>query len=193
MTKEGMVLSIKNMVCQRCMNTVRRVIEQAGIEVENVQLGEVQLKQVPTQTQRNKITSALHEEGFELLDDKTSRIVSQIKTLIIEEIHLGKGKKPETMNFSTFIAKSIGTDYSYLSKLFSTVAGVTIERYIISQKIERAKELLSYEELSVSEIAWQLGYSSSQHLSNQFRSVTGLSPLDFKKYHRHDRKHLDHV
>src|SRR5687768_16194126 len=130
--KEGSILSIKNMVCLRCMNTVRRVIEKEGVEIENVQLGEVQLKHALNEGQKNNIASGLHEEGFELLDDKTSRLVSQIKSLIIEEIHLGKEKKPATMNFSTFISKSLGHEYSYLSKLFSTVAGVTIEKYIIA-------------------------------------------------------------
>ena len=191
--KESNTLYIKNMVCRRCLNTVRRIFEHAGVDIENVQLGEVLVKDTPNDIQKNKIAADLHEEGFELLDDKTSRLVSQIKSLIIEEIHLGKEKKPEAMNFSTFISKSLGHEYSYLSKLFSTVAGVTIEKYIIAQKIERAKELLSYEEMSVSEIAWQLGYSSSQHLSSQFRNVTGISPLEFRRSHTHDRKHLDHV
>lgn len=186
-------LFIKNMVCLRCMNTVRRVLVNEGVDVEDVQLGEIQISQPLSPEQKKSITSELNTEGFELLDDRTSRLVSQIKSLVIEEVHYGKEKKPEEMNFSTFISKKLGHEYSFLSKIFSSVAGITIEKYIIAQKIEKAKELLTYEELSVSEIAWQLGYSSSQHLSNQFRTVTGSSPLDFRKNHRHDRKYLDHV
>jgi len=187
------ILFIKNMVCLRCMKTINRIMHDADINVKSIQLGEVQIEDEIDEQQKKDLIKLLQEEGFELLDDKTSRTVSKIKDLIVEEIHMEKGKRPESMNFSEFLSKEIGYEYSYLSKLFSSVAGMTIEKFVIAQKIERAKELLSYEELSVSEIAWRLGYSSSQHLSNQFRNVTGISPLDFRNSHNHDRKHIDHV
>ena len=181
------------MVCLRCMRTVSRIAEEAGIKVKKVELGEMTVQGTITAAQKDNLIRLLQAEGFELLDDKNSRIVSQIKTLIVESIHFPDASKPENMNFSTFLAKKTGHEYSYLSKLFSSVEGLTIEKYIIAQKVERIKELLTYEELSVSEIAWTLGYSSSQHLSNQFRNVTGMTPVEFRKEHRQDRKHIDHI
>lgn len=181
------------MVCLRCIKTVSHIAEDAGIKVNNVELGELTMEGTITAAQKETVSRLLKAEGFELLDDKNSRIVSQIKGLIIESIHFPDTAKPENMNFSTFLSKKTGHEYSSLSKLFSSVEGMTIEKYIIAQKIERIKELLTYEELSVSEIAWTLGYSSSQHLSHQFRNVTGMSPVEFRKDHRHDRKHIDHI
>ena len=187
-----MTLIIKNMVCARCVRTVGRLLTAAGLEATNVQLGEVALAAPPTAAQLAALRQNLEAEGFELLDDRNSRLVEQIKNLIINEIHHDSSKKPETMNFSDFLARETGHEYSQLSKLFSGVEGVTIEKYIIAQKIERVKELLVYDELSFGEIAWQTGYSSTQHLSNQFRQVTGLTPKQFKSEHQaHGRKALD--
>jgi AraC-like DNA-binding protein len=138
------------------------------------------------------VEQGLEAEGFQLLNDRNSRKVEQIKNLIVNEIHHASGKKPSTMNFSDFLTREISHDYSQLSKLFSAVEGITIEKYVIAQKIERVKELLVYNELSLSEIAWQMEYSSPQHLSRQFRQVTGLTPSQFKYEHqRHERKSLD--
>ena len=186
-------LFIKNMVCLRCMKTVRRLVEEVGGETNQVGLGEVELSNNLSLTQLDLLGVLLRDEGFELLDDKTSRLVSEIKNLIIREIHMEEGRKPLEINFSSYLSKQLGYDYSYLSKLFSAVAGLTIEKFIIAQKIERVKELLTYEELNVTEIAWQLDYSSPQHMSNQFKQVTGMSPLDFRKHHSHERKQLDQV
>ena len=187
------VLHVKHMVCLRCIKTVRSAAEASGFKVIHVELGNVFIEGNVSKEQLEKFSSLLKEEEFELLDNKNNRVVSQIKKLIIEEIHSDESIKPERMNFSSYLSKEMGHDYSYLSKLFSSVSGQTIEKYIIAQKIERAKELLSYGQLSVGEISWSLGYSSSQHLSNQFRSVTGMSPLEFRQEHRHDRKAIDHV
>lgn len=188
------MLFIKNMVCARCIRTVSRLLDDAGIPFQNIQLGEAQLAASPNPVQMAALRQLLESEGFELLDDRNSRLVAQIKSLIVNEIHYAVGKKPEAMNFSTFLARETGHEYSQLSKLFSSVEGVTIEKYIIAQKIERVKELLVYNELSFSEIAFQTGYTSTQHLSTQFRQITGVTPTQFKAEHqRHGRKTLDAV
>jgi AraC-like DNA-binding protein len=186
-------LFIKNMVCLRCIHTVHRLLKDAGLEVRNVVLGEVEFDGAVAPAVLGKLKEFLEKEGFELLDDKQSRLVEKIKTVVIRSIHHEDDFKPVTMNYSDFLARQTGYDYSSLSKLFSSVEGITIEKYIISQKIERVKEMLVYDELSLSEIAWRMGYSSSQHLSNQFRQVTGMTPTEFKNTHPHDRQHLDHV
>lgn len=191
--EEGSQLFIKNMVCLRCMKTVERLVKEVGGEINTIALGEVELSQSLSLSQMNQLADSLKEEGFELLDDKGSRLVSEIKNLIIREIHMGEERKPRASNFSAYLSKQLGYEYSYLSKLFSAVSGITIEKFIIAQKIERVKELLTYEELSISEIAWQLDYSSPQHMANQFRQVTGMSPMAFRKSHSHERKQLDQI
>ena len=134
----------------------------------------------------------MQENGFELVDNRKSRIIDQIKTTIIELVHHHK-EKPDHINISDFLAKEMGYDYSYLSNLFSSVEGTTIEKYHIHQKIEKVKELLVYDELTLNEISFNLGYSSVQHLSNQFKKITGLSPSHFKKLKAFKRKPLDEV
>lgn len=188
-----MTLYIKNMVCRRCIKTVNQLIESAGLHVKAVRLGEVDVEGTVDAQLRKDINQMLQEEGFELLDDKNSKIVEQIKTLVIGEIHYQKGMKKESMNYSDFLAKQTGYEYSFLSKLFSGIEGITIEKYIIAQKIERAKELLIYDELTLSEIALRMEYSSSHHLSNQFKQHTGMTPTAFKKGHSRERMHIDHI
>src|SRR5687768_229815 len=188
-----MTLYIKNMVCLRCIKTVSRILEEAGLSLSKIKLGEAEIEGTVDSHTKAIIGQQLHTEGFELIDDKNSKIVEQIKTLIINEIHYESDLKKETMNFSEFLALQIGHDYSFLSKLFSGIEGITIEKYIISQKIERAKELLIYDELNLNEIAWRMGYSSSHHLSNQFKQQTGMTPTEFKKSHSRERKHIDHI
>lgn len=188
-----MKLFIKNMVCARCIRTVRNIMSDAGVDVDDVQLGEVVITSPLTDVQKMLLINAFHDEGFELLDDKHSRIVERIKNLVISEIHYQQGMKKETVNFSDFLAGELGHDYSFLSKLFSAVEGITIEKYIITQKIERVKELIIYDEMNLQEISYQLNYSSSQHLSNQFRQVTGMTPTEFRQTHSHARRHLDHI
>ena len=189
-----MTIYIKNMVCPRCIRTVERLLADQDLPVKNVELGEVELSGLLDTRQLTALRLSLKVEGFELLDDRNSRLVEQIKNLIVGEIHYAAGKKPEIMNFSDFLARETGHDYSQLSKLFSTVEGVTIEKYLIAQRIERVKELLVYGELTLSEIAWQMGYSRTQHLSKQFRQVTGMPPSQFKAERPlHGRKALDAV
>jgi AraC-like DNA-binding protein len=188
------LLHIKNMVCARCLRTVGRLASEAGLPVKNIQLGEIQLAAAPAPEQLAAFRASLETEGFELLYDRNSRLVEQVKTLVIGEIHHAAGRRPATMNFSEFLARQTLHEYGQLSRLFSAVEGVTIEKFVIAQKIERAKELLLYDELTLAEIAFQMDYSSPQHLSNQFRQATGMTPTEFKSgYQQRERKPLDGV
>ena len=191
-------LTIKNMVCARCIKVVKDELANIGISNANVTLGNVSLEKKPGVSQMEKIKSALNENGFELLDEKGAKTIEQIKNLIIETIHYNKGDKKEIENFSGYISRKLNLDYNYLSSLFSSIEGITIEKFIILQKIERVKELLVYDEQSLGEIAFNLGYSSVQHLSGQFKGVTGITPSQFKEshsknLHSHLRKPLDKV
>ncbi len=188
----GTVLHIKNMVCPRCIKTVREEMQKLGFTVERVELGLCELAETTGSEDLEKIGRVLKENGFELLYDKKKFLADNIKTTIIEIIHYGK-EVPGYVKISDFIARELGYDYSYLSSLFSSVTGTTIEKYIVKQKIEKAKELLSYDELSLTEISYQLDYSSVQHLSNQFKKVTGLTPSQFKKQTKNKRNSLDKV
>ncbi len=185
-------LHIKNMVCNRCIKVVNDELSGLGYTIKSIELGEVGLKEELNELDLERITQLLSENGFELIDDRKSKIINRIKTLIIQFIHYDR-EKPEHMNLSDFLAKEIGHDYSYLSNLFSSVEGLTIEKYLIHQKIEKVKELLVYDELSLNEISYQLGYSSVQHLSNQFKKTTGLTPSHFKKIKINKRNPLDKV
>ena len=147
--------------------------------IASIELGEVKLKEDLNNDDLSKIKQVLTDNGFELIDDRKSQIINRIKTLIIEYIHYDR-EKPEYENLSEFLGRELGHDYSYLSNLFSSVEGITIEKYLIHQKIEKVKELLVYDELTLNEISIQLGYSSVQHLSNQFKKITGLTPSHFK-------------
>jgi AraC-like DNA-binding protein len=186
------ILHIKNMVCNRCIKVVNEEFANLGLKIKSIELGTVVLEKPVDGLQLEKIKNILLENGFELIDDKKSRIIEKIKTTVIQLIHYQK-EKAAYINVSDFISKELGFDYSYLSSLFSSVEGTTIEKYIINQKIEKVKELLVYNELSLSEISYQLGYSSVQHLSNQFKKTTGLSPSHFKKLKNSLRKPLDDV
>ncbi|NOQ23797.1 MAG: helix-turn-helix domain-containing protein [Bacteroidales bacterium] len=183
-------LHIKNMVCNRCIKVVKDEFEKIHLSIEEIELGKVKVSTLINEEKLNNVRELLIENGFELIDDKKSQLIDNIKTLIIERIHHGKDM-PETLNCSDIITAEIGYDYSYLSNLFSSVEGITIEKYIIHQKIEKAKELLVYNELSLKEISYQLGYSSVQYLSNQFKKVSGLTPSHFKKLKENKRKPLD--
>jgi AraC-like DNA-binding protein len=180
------------MVCQRCIKVVNDEFAKLNLTIETIELGKVSIASLLSPMQINQIRTVLDKNGFELIDDKKSKIIDRIKTLIIEKIH--HTNEPDVLvNSSAYIASQLGYDYSYLSHLFSSVEGSTIEKYIINQKIEKAKELLVYNELTLNEISYQLGYSSVQHLSNQFKKITGLSPSHFKKLKENKRKPLDWV
>jgi AraC-like DNA-binding protein len=184
------VLHIKNMVCHRCIRVVKEELENSGLEVLDIKLGEVKVSGFVDE-KLNHIQNVLEQNGFELIDDKKARTVEKIKIAIIELIH--QDQQVLNINYSTFLEETLGLDYQYLSSLFSSTESITLEKYIILQKIERVKELLVYNELTLSEIAYQLGYSSVHHLSNQFKKTTGLSPSHFKKIKEDKRKALDKV
>lgn len=186
------ILHIKNMVCNRCIKVVNEELTNLKYTVLLIELGEVHLKENLNDDDLNKISQVLTDNGFELINDRKSQIINRIKTLIIEYIHYDR-EKPDHENLSEFLGKELGHDYSYLSNLFSSVEGITIEKYLIHQKIEKVKELLVYDELTLNEISFRLGYSSVQHLSNQFKKTTGLTPSHFKKIKINKRNPLDKV
>jgi len=180
------------MVCNRCIKVVKDEFEKLNLEIQTIELGKVGISSQLNDSQMAEIKDVLDQNGFELINDKKSQLIDNIKTIIIERIHHRKDM-PENSNSSDIITGRIGYDYAYLSNLFSSVEGKTIEKYIILQKIEKAKELLVYDKLSLKEIAYQLNYSSVQHLSNQFKKITGLTPSHFKKLKETRRKPLDEV
>lgn len=179
------------MVCNRCITAVKQELETLRLSPVAISLGEVELAKTPTEKQLAQLKERLEELGFELLDDNKKKIIEKIKNIVIKKIHYSELDEQE--RFSDLLAHTIRKDYSYLSNLFSEVEGITIEKYIINQKIEKVKELLVYDELSLSEIAYRLGYSSVAHLSAQFKKITGLTPSHFKKMGNHQRKPLDNV
>ncbi|MGC4232638.1 MAG: AraC family transcriptional regulator [Niabella sp.] len=184
-------LFIKNMVCNRCIMVVQHELDKLGIEAKNIKLGEVTLEKELTSKERNALDKALVPLGFQVIDDKKSRIIEKIKNVIIDLVH-HQDNNTKT-NLSEVLSSELHHDYNYLSSLFSEVEGTTIEKYVIAQKIEKVKELLVYDELSLSEIAFQLNYSSVAYLSNQFKKVTGLTPSHFKQIKADKRKPLDEV
>lgn len=179
------------MVCNRCIAAVKHLLEEQRLPYTSVQLGEVDLQQEPTQAQLAQLKSGLQNLGFELLDDSRKQLIEKIKTIIIEQVH--HDADDQQYNLSHVLSSRLNKDYSYVSHLFSEVEGTTIEKYLINQKIEKAKELLVYGEESLSAIAYQLGYSSVAHLSTQFKKVTGLTPTHFKNRGGLHRKTLDAV
>ncbi|MBP6672160.1 MAG: helix-turn-helix transcriptional regulator [Bacteroidetes bacterium] len=172
---------VKNMVCDRCIRVVREEMLKLGHDVLSVELGEVVVGKELNETDSSRVRQMLESNGFELIEDKNMKLIESVKTAIIQFVHHQHEKSHLSMKSSEYISKKVGKDYHSLSTLFSSVENVTIEQYIIKQKIERVKELLKYEEWSLSEIAYSMDYSSVQHLSNQFKSVTGLTPTQFKK------------
>jgi AraC family transcriptional regulator len=185
-------LYIKNMVCDRCIKVVSEELTNVGYEVIKIKLGEAVIDNADKKLDLDVIRNVLLKNGFELVDDKHSKLIEKIKVLIIEKIH-HQTEKLEKFSFSKYLSNELGVNYSQLSSVFSSCEGVTIEKFIIKQKIEKVKELLTYNELTLSEIAFKLGYSSVQHLSNQFRQITGLNPTYFKKLKDHRRNPLDHL
>jgi AraC-like DNA-binding protein len=184
-------LFIKNMVCNRCIMVVQHELDQLEIISKNIKLGEVTLEEELPVAKKKLLDKTLTALGFELIDDKKSRIIAQIKNIIIDLVHHQDSEIKN--NLSHVLSSKLNHDYNYLSNLFSEVEGTTIEKYFIAQKIEKVKELLVYDELSLSEIAFRLNYSSVAYLSNQFKKVTGLTPSHFKQIKEDKRKPLDKV
>jgi AraC family transcriptional regulator len=167
------------MVCNRCIMVVKQVLEAEGLHPKNVKLGEVALEEAPAGQQLEAIRTQLASLGFEVLDDQKQKIIEQIRSTISRFIQ--SGELDDNHKFSDLLSNALHKDYAQLSKLFSEVEGITIEKYVILQKTERVKELLIYETLTLHEIAFRLGYSSVAHLSAQFKKVTGFTPSEFKK------------
>lgn len=186
-----MKVYIKNMVCNRCIMVVKNELEKIGFNPTTVTLGEVGFEGELSNNQKHDINIHLLTFGFELIDDKKSRIIEKIKNVIVDLVH-HQNNESKT-NLSDLLSSSLHHDYNYLSNLFSEVEGITIEKYFIAQKIEKVKELLVYDEMSLSEIAFQLKYSSVAYLSNQFKKVTGLTPSHFKQIKVEKRKPLDKI
>ena len=183
-------LFIKNMVCDRCSKAVRHELESLGYQVSQIELGRATVEGQALNLE--EIAVALQAQGFELLTDRTARVVSRVKTLIIELIQSGAVASLH-ITLSDYLAQQTGLEYSHLSHVFSQAEHLTVERYWILQRIERAKELLSYGELPIQDIARQLGYSSPAYLSNQFKQLTGLTPAAYRDLNAPDRNSLDWI
>lgn len=186
---KGTKLNIKNMVCQRCVMTVENIFNKMGIPVNSVSLGEVDAKIQPSKDDLRKIKTELQHVGFDLIETRVNKIIEDIKKAVVEYISLGM--ESQNLKLSSFITNKISYDYSYLSDLFSSVVGKTIEQFFILQRIEKVKELLVYDQLSLTEISYETGFSSVHHLSSQFKKVTGLTPSYFKKIGKEKRKAID--
>ncbi len=187
--EDNMKLYIKNMVCSRCKMAVKNQLENLGIRSLSVDLGEVDIEGDLSKDELAILDSSLRSLGFELIDNKKSQTIEKIKNAIITSVH--HSDYDQKTNLSTFITSQIHQDYNYLSNLFSEVEGITIEKYFIAQRIERVKELIVYDELTLSEIAHQLGYSSVAYLSNQFKKITGFTPSYFKSLKEYKRKNIE--
>ncbi|MDN3724199.1 AraC family transcriptional regulator [Aequorivita sp. SDUM287046] len=174
-----MKIYIKNMVCNRCKMVVKSTLEKLGLHSLKVELGEIELQENDISTIKEQLKQELQSLGFDLLDDKKTKIIEKVKNRIVDLVQNKNGNLQVTL--SEYLTQELHQNYSALSNLFSEVEGITIEKYFILQKIEKVKELLVYDELTLSEIAFQLNYSSVAYLSNQFKKVTGLTPSHFKK------------
>lgn len=179
------------MVCNRCIMVVLQIFEEAGVNNANVRMEKVFVEDDIPGKQFELIENNLNQAGFEIIEKHTLQLVEKIKILIIDYVH--NVSVDEKMNFSTFLCSKINLEYNYLSSLFSSVENTTIEHFMISIKIERVKELLIYDEKTLSEIAYEMGYSSVAHLSGQFKKVTGFTPSYFKNLGEKKRKSIDSV
>ena len=175
------------MVCPRCIIAVNNILESEGVTVKSISLGDAEIEEELTDERRLSVARKLQDMGFELLDDPRSQLVEQIRIAVLKWVRMNE----ERPKLSDYLANNLKKDYSTLSKLFSEVRGITIEKFAIIHRIEYAKELLCYSQLSTSEIAYKLGYSSPAHLSSQFKQVTGMTPKDFRAQGQHGRISLD--
>jgi len=179
------------MVSIRCKMLVKAEIEKLGLHSIKVELGQAEIKEDISPQLWNELNIALKKSGIELMDDRKSILIEKIKNVIVEQVHYSED--PMEINFSAYLSKKLNLDYTYLANLFSESQGITIEHFHIMHKIERVKELLVYDELSITEIAWKVGYSSVAHLSNQFKKTTGLTPSFFKKVKEKKRSTLEDI
>jgi len=179
------------MVSLRCKLMVKDELRKLGIKYVVIDLGVVEILEDITAEQREQLKAELQKSGLELLDDKKSILIEKIKIVVVEMIHYAD-ELPK-INFSDYISDKLGYDYTYLSNIFSEVKGITLQQYIIMHRIEKVKELLLYDELTLTEIHYRLQYSSVAHLSNQFKKITGLSPSFYKKLKQKRKSNLENV
>ena len=179
------------MVCIRCKMVVKEELKNLGLHYIIVELGEVEIFEQISEEQHDRFKLALLRSGLELMDDKKSMLIEKIKNIIVELVHYSE--EPLEVNFSEYLSKKLNHDYTYLANLFSEVQGTTIEKFLISHKIERVKELLVYNEFNLTEIAYRMNYSSVAHLSSQFKKITGLTPSHFKKLKHKKRNALENL
>lgn len=187
------VLLIKNMVCQRCILSVEDILNKVELPFDKVTFGEIHLRNGINAEQKRNLQKELNAIGLELIDDHTSVLIEKIKQFIILKARNEEGEQEKKLNLSKYLSARLNYEYTHLSSLFSSVEGRTIEQYFIEQRIEKAKELIVYRQLTLSEIANELNYSSVAHLSSQFKKVTGLTPSYYKEVGAAKRKALDKV
>ena len=192
MPDKPVTLSIRNMVCDRCIRVVREELQRMGLSVHHVELGEAVVADGTRPVMVDTIAHMLQQNGFELIRDRRRKQIEDIRVAIIGVLHSDR-PLPARFRLSAYLQQELNEDFAVLSSLFSSVEGMTIEHYFILQKVERVKELLKYDEKALKEIAWDLGYSSTQHLSNQFKQVTGMTPTQFRKMGAPHRTPLDRV
>lgn len=179
------------MVCPRCVMSVEEILKANRLSYRSVRLGEIELENTPDTDQLKQLDADLRKVGFEILDGQKKKLIEKIKTILIQKVQ--KGVIEEHFGLSKTLSRELHKEYSQISRLFSEVEGITIEQYFILQKVEKVKEWLVYDELTLSEISWKLGYSSVAHLSAQFKKVTGFTPSQFKQMGISHRKGLDGV
>lgn len=186
-----MKLFFKNMVSNRCKMHVQSELEKLGLHYSSLNLGEVEIDENITEEQKVRLNAGLKKVGIELIEDKKTILIEKIKTIIIELIHYSD--KQIQKNFSLYLSEKLNYNYTYLANLFSENQGITIEHFLLTHRIERAKELLIYDELNITEIADRLYYSSVAHLSTQFKKITGLTPSEYKHLKIRKRQPLESV
>lgn len=185
-----MELKIKNMVCPRCIMAVTETLDKLGLTPDSVSLGKVHVKEVLDKEKLSELDNALRAIGFELIHDEQTELVDRIKQAIIDTV---RAEKPSTLPVSVILKRMLGIEFSVLSRTFAAVEGRTIEKYYLLQRVERVKELIDYNELSIKEIAYQSGFSSIAHLSRQFKQLTGLTPTEYKGSVEEEREGVDKV
>jgi len=187
------ILFIKNMVCHRCTLAVEGILKRLDISFSQVTTGEIHLYNHLEETQRLQLTQELSAIGLELIDNRANHLIEKIKQLVIKKARNEADQADQKIKLSLYLSQHLHHEYTYLSSLFSSIEGRTIENFFIEQRIEKVKELLVYNEMSLSAISFELEYSSTAHLSSQFKKITGLTPSHFKRVGSVKRKLLDHI
>jgi len=185
-------LAIRNMVCDRCKAAVGRILEAHHLGWTRMDLGDVELREAPDAATIDHLRNALRKEGFDLVDGRTAKLITRVKSLIVDAVHHSSLAVPKA-KLSAILSDALNKEYSSIASVFSQVEGITIEQYYLLHRMERVKELIRYDELSLSEIADRTGFSSAAHLSAQFKQLTGMTPSAFKKMREPARTSLDHI